>query len=48
MDVGGVIARQGRRLGWAYIWRRLRPLVDLKEEKEILANLRRMKRRSRR
>lgn len=46
MDVEGVIARQQRRLSWGYIWKQLRPLVDLKGEPEILATLKQMHRQS--
>lgn len=41
-DVRSVIMRQGRKLNIAQIWTELRPLVELKEEPEILAKLQRI------
>jgi hypothetical protein len=39
LDVSGVILRQGKRLDASLIWAELRPLVELKEEPEILSRL---------
>jgi hypothetical protein len=47
MDVEGVITRQQRGPRWAYIWKQLRPLVDLKGEPEILSVLKRLHAQSR-
>ncbi len=41
-DVSSVIMRQGRKLNIDQIWEELRPLVELKEEPEILAKLQRL------
>jgi hypothetical protein len=41
-DVKRVVQRQGRKLDVDLIWRELRPLVELKEEPEILAKLQRI------
>ena len=38
-DVAGIIMRQGPKLNVDQIWMELRPLVELKEEPEILAKL---------
>jgi hypothetical protein len=40
LDIEGVIGRYGARLAWAQIWDELEPLVELKEEPEILDQLR--------
>jgi hypothetical protein len=39
LDVSGVILRQGKRLDASRIWTELTPLVELKEEPEILSRL---------
>jgi hypothetical protein len=39
VDVEGIVIRQGDRLEWHYIEQHLRPLVELKEEPEILDRL---------
>lgn len=44
LDVRGIIARQGDRLDWDLVWKKLRPLAELKEEPEILNRLRKMRR----
>ena len=41
VDVDGVIVRQTGRLDWTYVRTHLGPLVELKEEPEILAELER-------
>lgn len=41
LDVEGIIIRQETRLDWDYIYRQLRPLAELKEAPEILAELKR-------
>lgn len=41
MDVERIIMRQGRKLDVDLIWRELRPLVELKEEPDILTRLQR-------
>lgn len=41
-DIERIIMRQGRKLNVEQIWTELRPLVELKEEPEILAKLQRM------
>ena len=38
-DVGSLVMRQGRKLNIEQIWEELRPLVQLKEEPEILTKL---------
>jgi hypothetical protein len=43
VDVEGVVIRQAERLDWDYIEQHLRPLVDLKEEPEILGHLARIR-----
>lgn len=43
VDVEGILIRQQGRLDWAYIDAHLGPLVELKEEPEILARLARMR-----
>ncbi len=42
IDLEGIVERQGRRLKLAQIWEELRPLVELKEEPEILRKLQRI------
>lgn len=42
VDLDGVLIRQAGRLDWAYVEAQLRPLVELKEEPEILERLERM------
>ncbi len=42
IDLEGVVTRYGRRLNIEQIWSELRPLVELKEEPEILAKLQRI------
>ncbi|MBE7502147.1 MAG: hypothetical protein HS113_17985 [Verrucomicrobiales bacterium] len=44
LDVEGILIRQTGKLDWAYIWRQLRPLVELKETPEILDGLERRRR----
>ena len=39
IDIEGIVIRQGDRLDWELIQRYLSPLVELKEEPEILTNL---------
>lgn len=41
VDIDGVIIRQAERIDWAYVRTQLGPLVQLKEEPEILAELER-------
>ncbi|MCU0875773.1 MAG: hypothetical protein MUE50_25855 [Pirellulaceae bacterium] len=41
LDVEGVIIRQTGNLDWTYVRRQLAPLVELKGEPEILAELER-------
>ncbi len=41
-DVTSIVMRQGRKLNVEQIWDELRPLVELKEEPEILAKLQRI------
>ncbi|MGI9115121.1 MAG: hypothetical protein ACR2FX_08830 [Chthoniobacterales bacterium] len=41
-DVTSIIMRQGRKLNVEQIWSELRPLVELKEEPEILEKLQRL------
>lgn len=41
LDVEGVIIRQSGRLDWAYIWKQLTPLAELKGAPEILDELER-------
>ncbi|NBV47290.1 MAG: hypothetical protein EBR86_17055 [Planctomycetia bacterium] len=43
VDIEGVIIRQGNRLDWSLIESQLRPLVELKEEPEILERLSRLR-----
>lgn len=43
VDAQGVVLRHGKRLNWAYIEEQLGPLVELKEEPEILLTLARLK-----
>jgi len=43
VDVEGIVIRQGEKLDWDYIEHHLRPLVDLKEEPEILGHLARIR-----
>lgn len=38
-DVRSIVMRQGRKLNLEQIWRELRPLVELKEQPEILTRL---------
>lgn len=40
LDIQGVVGRFGSQLLWAQIWDELEPLVELKEEPEILDRLR--------
>ncbi len=42
IDLEGVLVRQGRKLNLEQIWDELRPLVELKEEPEILTKLQRI------
>jgi len=44
VDLEGILTRQGARLDWAYVESQLRPLVELKEEPEILQRLATMRR----
>jgi len=44
VDLEGILIRQGGRLDWAYIEAQLRPLVELKEEPEILERLSQLRR----
>jgi hypothetical protein len=44
VDVEGVLGRQRGKLKWRYSWNQLRPLVELKQEPEILAGLKRLQR----
>lgn len=39
VDLEGIVIRQGKLLDWTYIDAQLRPLVDLKEEPEIVTRL---------
>ena len=39
IDIEGIVIRQGDRLDWELIQRYLSPLVELKEEPEILTHL---------
>jgi hypothetical protein len=39
VDLEGIMIRQGDRLDWAYISMQLQPLVELKEEPEIIERL---------
>ncbi len=41
LDVEGIIIRQAGKLDWDYVVGQLRPLVELKEAPEILAQLER-------
>lgn len=41
-DVASIVMRQGRKLNLEQIWAELRPLVELKEEPEILDKLQRV------
>lgn len=41
-DVSSIVMRQGRKLNLEQIWEELRPLVELKEEPEILVKLQRI------
>jgi hypothetical protein len=43
-DAESVVLRNGKHLEWAYIEEQLRPLVELKEEPEILQTLARLRR----
>ncbi len=43
MDVENVLIRQGDQLDWNHIRRELKPLADLKEAPEIMAQLERLK-----
>ncbi|MBN2579077.1 MAG: nucleotidyl transferase AbiEii/AbiGii toxin family protein [Pirellulales bacterium] len=38
-DIEGIISRQGDRLDWHYVEEQLQPLVELKEEPEIIKRL---------
>jgi hypothetical protein len=42
-DIEGIIIRQDNRIDWEYIDRHLRPLVDMKEEPQILERLRELR-----
>lgn len=43
-DIRGILVRQGtRKLNWSYVQRYLRPLCDLKDAPEIMAELERIK-----
>ena len=42
LDLEGILIRQAGRLEWAYVEAQLRPLVELKEEPEILERLERI------
>lgn len=42
LDVEGVVTRQRGKLRWPYIWAQLRPLIELKEEPEITATLKKL------
>lgn len=42
VDVEGILIRQGRGLDWGYVEAQLQPLVELKEEPEILERLSRL------
>jgi hypothetical protein len=44
VDAKGVVLRHGQHLNWAYIEEQLGPLVELKEEPEILLTLARLRR----
>jgi hypothetical protein len=41
VDVEGIVVRQAGRLDWAYVLGQLAPLVELKEEPEIMSRLER-------
>ncbi len=43
VDLEGIMIRQGDRLDWAYILTQLQPLVELKEEPEIIERLLQMR-----
>lgn len=42
LDISNVATRQGTKLDWPAIYHRLTPLVELKEEPEILTRLRKI------
>jgi len=42
-DIEGIIIRQGKAIDWSYIDQHLRPLVELKEEPQILERLQKLK-----
>jgi len=42
-DLSGIVARQRSQLDWAYVETQLQPLLELKEDPSILANLRRLR-----
>lgn len=44
VDLEGILIRQGDRLDWAYVESQLQPLVELKEEPDILTRLASMRR----
>jgi len=44
VDLEGILIRQHGRLDWAYVESQLKPLVELKEEPEILERLTRLRR----
>lgn len=39
IDLTGIVIRRGRKLNVPQIWEELRPLVELKEEPEIITKL---------
>lgn len=43
VDVEGILVRQHGRLDWAYVDAQFGPLVELKEDRAILARLARMR-----
>ena len=43
IEVEAIVIRQGNRLDWRYIQQQLRPLVELKEDPEILERLERIR-----
>ncbi|MBI4662575.1 MAG: nucleotidyl transferase AbiEii/AbiGii toxin family protein [Verrucomicrobia bacterium] len=43
VDLEGVIVRQAGKLDWSYVRRQLKPLVELKEEPQILDQLERLR-----
>ena len=47
IDIDGVLIRQSETLDWKYITTQLEPLVELKDDPEILAELQRRKTRAR-